>query len=91
MNIPQSYISYLRRCGLSERTIDRYSYQVPTRDEFIDVLMKYTGRRDMYQVTDIPKLKTLVFAVRASSFDIVGNYMYSCGLKKYIQWLETQR
>ena len=90
MNIPQSYISFLKKCKLSEGTIDKYSYQVPIREEFISVLVKYTGQRDMYQVTDIAKLKSIVGVVRASSFDIVGNYMYSCGLKKYIQWLESK-
>ncbi len=90
MNIPQSYIQYLKKCGLSEKTIERYSHQVPSREEFIYVLKKYTGMRDMYQVTDIDKLKSVVQAVKASDFDIVGNSMYSCGLKKYIKYLEAQ-
>ena len=90
MNIPQSYISYLRKCKLSERTIDKYSYQVPQREEFKAVLRTHTGISDMYQITDIAKLKRLVEVVKDSWFDSVGNSMYSCGLKKYIQWLESQ-
>lgn len=45
--------------------------------------------KNMYRVTDLHILDKIIEKVAASSFDIVGNSMYSCGLKKYKQFLES--
>lgn len=94
-NIPadvleQGFARYMKEHHLSERTIRKYSVDTPNSPSVQEIIKSVTGStRNMYRVTDLHILDKIIEKVAASSFDIIGNSMYSCGLKKYKQFLES--
>lgn len=90
LTLEQSFARYMKERLLSERTIRKYSIDTPNCPSVQAIIKSVTGSTsNMYRVTDLHILDKIIEKVAASSFDIVGNSMYSCGLKKYKQFLES--
>lgn len=90
LTLEQSFARYMKERLLSERTIREYGIDTPNCPSVQTIIKSVTGSTsNMYRVTDLHILDKIIEKVAASSFDIVGNSMYSCGLKKYKQFLES--
>lgn len=85
----ENFIKYMRMSGLSASTIDRYANQVPNNFEVQAVLNRLAGTRNIYGVTNRSILRRAAEEIRGMAFDEIGHSMYSAGIKKYIQFLNT--
>lgn len=86
-----NFSKFMEKKKLSERTIKKYSSDVPNSIKVKEIIKSFTGRtNDMYQVTDLADIKKIIEIVANEEFDKVGQRMYSCGLKKYLLFLETE-
>lgn len=88
--LEQGFVRYMKEHLLSERTIKKYSSDTPNSPSVQEIIKSVAGStKNMYRVTDIHVLDKIIEKVASSNFDIIGNSMYSCGLKKYKQFLES--
>lgn len=86
----EGFVHYMQKIKLSERTIKKYSSDVPNCKGVKDIIQEVTGiTDDMYHVSNLDYLRRVIAMVSESSFDQIGNNMYSCGLKKYLQYLQS--
>lgn len=80
---------YMRRKGLSNATVVKYAHGTPNSASVQTIINRRSGTtHNMFEVTDLNILDRIVLDVESSHFNIVGNHMYSAGLKKYIAFLE---
>lgn len=88
-SIFELFVEYLKGCLLSDRTIEKYSKNVPNCSKVKDIISTITGTtEDMYHVLDLRMLDRIIDEVASSDFDVTGQRMYSCGLKRYRYFLE---
>ena len=88
--LEQGFVRYMKEHLLSERTIRKYSVDTPNSPSVQEIIKSVTGStRNMYRVTDLHKLDKIIDKVSASDFDMIGHSMYSAGLKKFKQFLES--
>lgn len=86
----ESFAKFMERQKLSENTIKKYSSDVPNSMNVKAIITDITGLTDnMYHVTDHSQLEMIIERVANEEFDKVGQRMYSCGLKKYVAYLES--
>lgn len=79
---------YMRSQGLSAASCKKYAQDTPNNLSVQSVFVRLTGTQNMYAVTSKSKLKDVIESIRRQDFDIVGQRMYSCGVKKYLKCLE---
>ncbi len=90
LTLEQSFARYLKERLLSERTIRKYSIDTPNCPSVQAIIKSVTGSTsNMYRVTDLRVLENIIEKVSASDFDVIGHSMYSAGLKKYKQFIES--
>ena len=88
VSVKDRFVAYMKRQGLSERTIDKYSNGTPNSQGVQRIIRVITGRTgDMYHVLNAEELDSIIEEVLNSEFDHVGHSMYSAGLKKYKAFL----
>lgn len=87
------FSEYMSRRNLSVATVKKYSENVPNCVSVQTIIKNCTnGRTDnMYHVRNEEELEVIIQKVADSEFDRVGQRMYSCGLKKYLQYLRYSR
>ena len=90
LTLEQSFARYMKERLLSERTIRKYSIDTPNCPSVQAIIKSVTGSTsNMYRVTDLRALENIIEKVTASDFDVIGHSMYSAGLKKYKQFIES--
>ena len=88
----ERFISFMQKQGLSERTIGKYSNDVPNCQGVQQITLSVTGKtEDMYHILNLSDLDTIIEKVQESEFDKTGHSMYSAGLKKYREFVDSQK
>ena len=85
----RGFYNYIIGKGLTHATANKYASNVPNCMDVQSILRKHTGSSNMYAMTDIATIKRMVKIVERAQFNITGNNMYSCGLKKYAEYIES--
>lgn len=80
--------NYMRKQKLSPASIMKYAHNTPDKFDVQVIFDRLTGYSDMYAITSKILIERVINAIRESDFDIVGQRMYSCGVKKYLKFLE---
>lgn len=85
----EGFFRYMLGLNLSESTAKKYSETVPNCRSVMAIIKDLSaGKTDnMYRVRNEVLLEKIIAKVADSDFDIIGQRMYSCGLKKYLQYL----
>lgn len=78
---------YLRKNGISEGSVKKYSIQVACNVDVKAVIKKITGNESLYKVISPDDANNIRLEVKKSSCDINGNHMYSAGLSHYSRFL----
>lgn len=79
---------YMKSQGLSAASCKKYAQDTPNNLSVQSVFVRLTGTYNMYAVTSKSMLEKVIESIRSQEFDIVGQRMYSCGVKKYLKSLE---
>ena len=88
--IEQDFVRYLKERLFADRTINKYSINTPNCPSVREIIKEETGMTDnMYHITDPVILERVIDRVIQSDFDITGHKMYSNGLKRYRDFLES--
>lgn len=89
----ERFSEYMLSRKLSGATAKKYSENVPNCINVRSIIRNVTNGRtdDMYQIREEGELEMIIQNVADSEFDKVGQRMYSCGLKKYLQYLRYTR
>ena len=91
-NVRNRFVSYMQDTGLSEKSISNYAQALSGR--ISEGIRKYLNPNleDIYKTTDISLLKIWASKLFSTQeymiLDEIGKKMYSCALKKYIQFVE---
>jgi hypothetical protein len=91
-NVRNRFISYMQDTGLSERSISHYTQALSGRTS--EGIRKYLNPdlEDIFKITDISLLNLWLSKLFSNQeymiLDEIGKKMYSCSLKKYIQFVE---
>ena len=91
--VEQAFVRFMEeQCYISDRTIKKYSSDVPNSPGVQRIIMDVTAgaTNNMYHVTDIAVIDQIIACVSSSVFDKNGRQMYSSGLKKYREFLAEQ-
>lgn len=89
-SIEQDFVRYLKERLFADRTIDKYSINTPNCPSVREIIKEETGMTDnMYHITDPVVIERIIDRVIQSDFDIIGHKMYSNGLKRYREFLES--
>lgn len=89
-SIEQDFARFLKDRLLSDRTVQKYSVSTPNCPSVREIIKTETGLTDnMYRVTDPVVLDRIIDRVIHSDFDLTGHKMYSNGLKKFKDYLES--
>ena len=88
--LQEGFAKFMEAQKLSERTIKKYSSDVPNSVNVKSIINSVTGiTDDMYHVCGGEDIEKIIDKVADGEFDRVGQRMYSCGLKKYRDYLES--
>lgn len=89
--LAEDFALFMRKKGLSERTIKKYSVDTPNCPSVQAIIQAETGgvTNNMYHVTSIAVIDRIIDRISSSPFDRIGHSMYSAGLKKYKAFLES--
>jgi len=91
-NVRNRFVNYMQDTGLSEKSITNYAQALSGR--ISEGIRKYLSPNleDIFKVTDIVLLNSWLYELfRVQEYillDEIGKKMYSCALKKYIQFVE---
>lgn len=91
-NVRNRFISYMQDTGLSEKSISNYTQALSGR--ISEGIRKYLNPdlEDIFKITDISLLNIWLSKLFSNQeymiLDEIGKKMYSCALKKYIQFVE---
>jgi len=91
-NVRNRFVNYMQDTGLSEKSITNYAQALSGR--ISEGIRKYlsSNLEDIFKVTDITLLNSWLYELfRIQEYimlDEIGKKMYSCALKKYIQFVE---
>ena len=85
----ESFFRYMLGLHLSESTAKQYSESVPNSKRVMAIIKDLSDSKtdNMYHIHDEILLGKIIDKVADSNFDKDGKRMYSCGLKKYLQYL----
>lgn len=83
------FYNYIIGKGLSKATANKYASNVPNCMDVQSIIRKHTGSSNMYAMTDVATIKRMASLVECAQFNITGNNMYSCGLKKYAEYIAS--
>lgn len=84
----KDFENYMRKQKLSPASIVKYAHNTPDKFDVQVIFGRLTGFNNMYAITSKTLLERVINAIRESDFDVVGQRMYSCGVKKYLKFLE---
>ena len=88
--IEQDFARFLKERLLADSTIEKYSVNAPNCPSVREIIKAETGLTDnLYHVTDPVVLDRIIDRVIHSDFDLTGHKMYSNGLKRYKEFLES--
>jgi hypothetical protein len=91
-NVRNRFINYMQDTGLSEKSISHYVQALSGR--ISEGIRKYLNPdlEDIFKITDVPLLNSWLLKLFSNQeymmLDEIGKKMYSCALKKYIQFVE---
>lgn len=91
-NVRNRFVSYMQDTGLSEKSISNYAQALSGR--ISEGIRKYLNPdlEDIFKITDISLLNLWLSKLFSNQeymiLDEIGKKMYSCALKKYIQFVE---
>jgi hypothetical protein len=91
-NVRNRFVSYMQDTGLSEKSISNYAQALSGR--ISEGIRKYLNPdlEDIFKITDISLLNIWLSRLFSNQeyviLDEIGKKMYSCALKKYIQFVE---
>lgn len=89
-SLQEGFVRFMESQKLSERTIKKYSSDVPNSVNVKSIINSVTGiTDDMYHISGREDLEKIIEKVADGEFDKVGQRMYSCGLKKYRDYLDS--
>jgi hypothetical protein len=91
-NVRNRFVGYMQDTGLSEKSISHYAQALSGR--ISEGIRKYLNPdlEDIFKITDISLLNLWLSKLFSNQeymmHDEIGKKMYSCALKKYIQFVE---
>lgn len=86
----EGFMTYMQDRNLSSATITKYCDNVPNCVGVKNAILEVTNiTDDMYHVKDVDAITSIIDIVRQQQFDQVGQRMYSCGLKKYRDYIRS--
>ena len=91
-NVRNRFINYMQDTGLSEKSISHYVQALSGR--ISEGIRKYLNPdlEDIFKITDVSLLNSWLLKLFSNQeymvLDEIGKKMYSCALKKYIQFVE---
>ena len=89
-NTRDGFMTYMKERNLSDATITKYCDSVPNCVGVKNAILEVTNiTDDMYHVKDVDAITSIIDIVRQQQYDQVGQRMYSCGLKKYRDYLKS--
>lgn len=85
------FVKYMKNQGLSKATINKYAENVPNKFEVQNIVKRISvSTHNIYNITNPEIIIKIAEDVSEERFDIVGQRMYSCGLKKYYLFLKEE-
>ena len=80
---------FMRKNGLSERSVKKYSSTVPNNKGVCFAVKTITGKSSLFRVTSLDELEKILTEVLRFNYNKKGHNMYSAGISQYKKFLTT--